>query len=79
VGRFRSAWFLPPLWRALSSVASAILFVFSFLCLLFFGASLGVSLAGTLDLGWEFSWATFVCVVAAMVATALSWNQARRR
>jgi putative effector of murein hydrolase LrgA (UPF0299 family) len=66
------------LWRALSRVASASVFVLSFLCLLFFGASVGVSLGGTLDQGWEFSWATLACFVAAMVATAFSWNRAQR-
>jgi hypothetical protein len=46
--------------------------------MLVFGASVGVSLGGVLEKGWEFSWLMLTLFIVAMFATAKTWERARR-
>ncbi|MDB5367922.1 MAG: hypothetical protein JWM77_3849 [Rhodospirillales bacterium] len=58
---------------------SAVVFILCFLCMLVFGASVGISLGGVAEKGWDFSWLMLGLFVVAMFATARSWERARRR
>jgi thiosulfate reductase cytochrome b subunit len=67
------------LGRAVAGWASATVFILVFLSMLVLGASVGISLGGVVEHGWEFSWLMLGCFLAAMLATAASWARARKR
>ncbi len=46
--------------------------------MLVFGASVGISLGGVLEKGWDFSWLMLALFVVAMFATAAMWERARK-
>jgi hypothetical protein len=62
---------------SLARTFSAIVFILCFLCMLVFGASVGISLGGVLEKGWAFSWLMLALFAVAMFATAKSWDKAR--
>ncbi|GIL41263.1 hypothetical protein [Roseiterribacter gracilis] len=62
----------------LARIFSATVFILCFLAMLTFGASVGISLGGVLENGWAFSWLMLALFVVAMLATAATWERARR-
>lgn len=63
---------------ALARTFSATLFLLCFLAMLVFGASVGISIGGVIENGWEFSWLMLGLFVVSMAATARTWERAKR-